>query len=316
MLRLPFFLKRGVLYFYNEGTENVDWVAGYSSGTGSVSKESTYLKMYASDPDGKAERVYVTDNTIDFTDIDFIAVNFCNVGVDNSGNKSFLNISSNKTGDYITYDLNVYLFSGQVDTETYEHPSIPGNPFDFFKVDVRDLSGNYYIRFHALDDDSKNADTSDLRVRQVFSWKPTNTWPPYIIADGVDNVRCTTYPFTDYCCMDYYKYLARSAGGEGTGTTRARTDNKVDFTGYDTLKIEWAGSITTKISGSFAFQFNTDGTIDNYEERLCHTSSFSKTIESIDISSYQGEYYLHWLSTISSGSPGYIYMYIKKVWLE
>lgn len=58
-----------VLKLYTEGIENVLWVAGISSGTGDRAKNSDHLYLLSGPSTTSGQYAYVTDTTIDLTDI-------------------------------------------------------------------------------------------------------------------------------------------------------------------------------------------------------------------------------------------------------
>ena len=63
--------------YYNSGTEGVDWVVGYSTGGGSQSKDATNLYLNTIDEIYTGGiRTYVTDDTVDLTDIAKLKVDF------------------------------------------------------------------------------------------------------------------------------------------------------------------------------------------------------------------------------------------------
>lgn len=144
-------------FLYDEGREwHVSWVAGYSLGSGSVSKQSDhmYLDAYGEGGQYTAERAYVINSVVDLTEVSKLLVDWSNSGTSVSTNESYLVASTNKTGAAATYDARyrrTSTFSRQVD-----------------ELDVSTLSGNYYVRVHARDAATGTYQRSTLRVYRVW----------------------------------------------------------------------------------------------------------------------------------------------------
>jgi hypothetical protein len=96
-------------YAYDNGTENVSFVAGYSEGTGNSeqTKEADHLYLRA---EGRvtggwapayyaAERTWVTDTTVDLTGVNNVHIRWRNVGDNDAENQSYFIVSPNKNDD-------------------------------------------------------------------------------------------------------------------------------------------------------------------------------------------------------------------------
>ena len=152
--------RRRIAKFYYYGVEYVSWVPGYRYDRGypeSVicSKESTYLRLYASYYG--TEAAFVTDELIDFTRIDFLELEAENVGVDSPYNHSYLIVSVNKMGDYDIYDYRWLVFQGIASKQIKVY-------------DTRNITGSYYIRLHAYVS-GKAPNPSDFRIYAVLESK-------------------------------------------------------------------------------------------------------------------------------------------------
>jgi hypothetical protein len=126
-------------YIYNGSTYNPIWVNGYSIGDGSQYLYTDSMYLNADQSSGIAERSYVTDNPIELTCINSIVVDWENVGWDGENNRSYIVISS--SSKYGKYDDNEISF-GKIRPFTRRNDTL----------DVSSLTGNYYIRVHAIDD--------------------------------------------------------------------------------------------------------------------------------------------------------------------
>ena len=152
--------RRRIAKFYYYGVEYVSWVPGYRYDRGYpenaiCSKESTYLRLYASYY--RAEAAFVTDELIDFTRIDYLELEAENVGVDSPYNYSYLILSVNKMGGCDIYDYRWLVFQGIASKQIKVY-------------DTRNITGSYYIRLHAYVP-SKAADSSDFRIYAVLESK-------------------------------------------------------------------------------------------------------------------------------------------------
>jgi uncharacterized repeat protein (TIGR02543 family) len=143
-------------YIYNGDEYDNYWTFGYIEGSGYYSKDNNYLYLTAGDYGAFAERSYVTDYLIDLTCINSIVIDWSNTGDDYDSNMSYLVISSSsKHGNYDT-DADARLeknknFDRSTDT-----------------LNVSSLSGSYYIRVHARDNNSfQSGDNSRISVYSI-----------------------------------------------------------------------------------------------------------------------------------------------------
>ncbi len=140
-------------YIYNEGTHEDEWVAGYSAGTGSQSKEDDYMYLYAKREPADAERTYVTDKKVDLTNWDTLKVEWENTGDESDGNQSHIVVSTNKTASHGTSNASY-------NTTT-----------DFTKrtnsVEISGLLDEYYIRVHAGAVIFNNVE-SEIKVHKIW----------------------------------------------------------------------------------------------------------------------------------------------------
>jgi hypothetical protein len=152
--------RRRIAKFYYYGVEYVSWVPGYifdheNPEYAICSKESTYLRLYASHYG--AEAAFVTNELIDFTRIDYLELEAENAGVDEPYNHSYLVLSVNKMGNYDIYDYRWLVFQG-----------IAGKQIKIY--DTRNITGSYYIRLHAYVA-HKAYYSSDFRIYAVLESK-------------------------------------------------------------------------------------------------------------------------------------------------
>ena len=141
------------VYLYNEGTHEDDWVEGFSINSGSQSKQSNHLYLHAEDASGSAERVYVTDATVNLTNYGSLKIEWENTGDSKDENVSALCVSTGKTNWYNTYNARIL------------------EKQDFGKktstLDISGMSGDYYIRVHTRDL-AGTATKAELKVYKVW----------------------------------------------------------------------------------------------------------------------------------------------------
>ncbi|MDD4896564.1 MAG: InlB B-repeat-containing protein, partial [Atribacterota bacterium] len=143
-------------YIYNGDEYDHYWTYGYIEGSGYYSKDNNYLYLTAGDYGAFAERSYVTDYPIDLTCINSIVIDWSNTGDDYDRNMSYLVVSSSsKHGNYDT-DADARLERNRkFDRSTNT-------------LNVSSLSGSYYIRVHARDDNSfQSGDDSRISVYSI-----------------------------------------------------------------------------------------------------------------------------------------------------
>jgi len=115
-----------------------------------LGKESDYLYLMVANSEGTSQSTWVTDNTVDLTDIDNVNVN-CEFTIDRG--RFYIIASSSKTGSVITYDAQL--------KEDYKFNQTTK------VLDVSNLSGSYYIRIHVADDNVDNVARSEAKIYSV-----------------------------------------------------------------------------------------------------------------------------------------------------
>jgi hypothetical protein len=138
--------------YYNYGGEDVEWVAGFSSGISSVSKNIDNLYLMAEDV-GYANCGYVTNVVVDLTNISKLKIEWENTGYISAANESYLNVSTVKNQNHGTYNARLKL------TNTFGK--------QISELDVSSLSGNYYIRVHAVDGYASGNRKSEIKVYSI-----------------------------------------------------------------------------------------------------------------------------------------------------
>jgi len=141
----------GPIDLYNEGTGENDWVVGYSSGNGTQAKESNHLRVFAH-AFGISERTYVTDSSVDLTDIDQIEIDWLN---DGSGNfiRSYLIASTSKIGQHSS-------FNARIERTTTFSRTVQ-------QLNVSALNGMFFIRVHTRCGAIDGAINSQVRAYRV-----------------------------------------------------------------------------------------------------------------------------------------------------
>ena len=122
--------------YYDNGTERHSFVAGYSTGNGSLSKQTDHLYLTATGTATNSERTYVINTAVSMTGLKYIRVQWAQSGSGPTSNfMSTLVVSTSKTGTKETYSLRSHhggTFAKRVD-----------------QIDVGGLTGNHYVRVHA-----------------------------------------------------------------------------------------------------------------------------------------------------------------------
>lgn len=125
-------------YLYNSGDENTlltgGWVVGYSDGSGTQTKESNHLYLYAYGSSYVPQKTYVTNNAINMTNINTLKVDWEKTGSSYGSASLHLIVSKIKEGNRTQYDARV-VFS-EIGRTTSQ-------------LDVSSLSGEYYVRINA-----------------------------------------------------------------------------------------------------------------------------------------------------------------------
>jgi hypothetical protein len=122
-------------YYYNEGTENVSWIEGYSEGIGSQSKNSDHFYLMVSDTD--AQRTYVTENKIDLTNINTLYIDWESPTSENIWDYCFFGITDSQMSDRTTWVKNISRRNGD-DEAPFSRTTD--------SLDVSGYSGSYYIK--------------------------------------------------------------------------------------------------------------------------------------------------------------------------
>jgi hypothetical protein len=139
---------------YNNGTEHVDWVEGFTSGEGSQSKEEDHLLLSCPSTTAGGERTYVTDDTIDLTNIDYLEIDW-HVNTNSTNARAVLNASTTKMSSRTGFEAQL-LLNGTINTRRTDY------------LDVSGLTGNHYVRVHASDGASSSVVILKVyRVRAV-----------------------------------------------------------------------------------------------------------------------------------------------------
>lgn len=142
--------------FYIEGEEHIDWVVGYSEGSGSQSKQPTYMEVIATGTSGEPQRSYVTDRKIDFKRINWLYVDWARVSGSSWAQSSF-GISTEKVAVYNSFANGIAVIH-----QSSGHGSFPDTWSRRTEIlDTNNFNGSYYIRFHTRR-------TSTLRVYGVW----------------------------------------------------------------------------------------------------------------------------------------------------
>lgn len=128
-------------YLYLEGKEGVSWVEGHKTTHfhNARSKESTYLYLESDSSSSEAAIAWVTEEAVDLT-----SYNKLSLFLPLFAGLVSLIASASKTGDYNTYDARAQSSTSIV---MGEGPRIAYDKT--VELDVSDLSGSFYIRFHA-----------------------------------------------------------------------------------------------------------------------------------------------------------------------
>jgi len=147
--------RKRTIKYYKNGVEYVPWVPGYVTTVQGQeafgSKEATYLRLYVYG--ALAVASFVTDVTVDLTNINFLKLDAENVGQDLEYNKSYLVLSSSKMASYNTYDY-IWLVSQGLSSR------------NIFMFNIQNIVGQYYIRLHTTIDEKKGA-YGDFRIYEV-----------------------------------------------------------------------------------------------------------------------------------------------------
>lgn len=130
-------LDAPITYYYNLGAEGVSWVAGNSVGTGTQTKYADHLNLYINSDAGDAseERTYVTDIAVNLTGISKLNVDWEQLA--SGGYLAAFIVSTSKTGNTGVWNAIIYDYQIAFARRVQQ-------------LDVSVLTGNYYIRVHAV----------------------------------------------------------------------------------------------------------------------------------------------------------------------
>lgn len=128
----------GLSRLYTNGYEDIAWIEGYSSGTGTQSKNTDHLYLKGGTYDfGADERSYVTDSKVSLANISTLYVDWENTGVNTANHMAYvvLEVHNAKTEGYGSGVTRISVnlpFSRRIDS-----------------LDVSTLEGEYYMAIHA-----------------------------------------------------------------------------------------------------------------------------------------------------------------------
>ena len=139
--------------YYDEGKEGVDWVVGYlqSAASTDYSKQDDHLYLNAFGY--PAVTTYVTDVKVDLTDVETIEVDWSKSGNTSTESRAYFTVSENKGTSYedsvatLVYTSN---FARRINV-----------------LNVSALSGDYYLRVHAVDTRTTGLRQSTVRCYGV-----------------------------------------------------------------------------------------------------------------------------------------------------
>ncbi|HAE38218.1 MAG TPA: hypothetical protein DCG57_06205, partial [Candidatus Riflebacteria bacterium] len=156
-------------FLFDNGTENVSFVNGFTSGTGTgeVTELAASTRIRAVTTNG-TERAWVTDLPVDLTGWDEVVINWSNTGQNNNNNLSRCIVSTNRNGGYAT---NIAASNNRTNSFAQRTDSI----------NVSGLNGNHYIRVHARRN-GNNGD-STVNVFSILLRKTVNQCTATIIAN-------------------------------------------------------------------------------------------------------------------------------------
>jgi hypothetical protein len=184
-------------YLYPDAYNPI-WVNGYSEGDGSQYLYTDSMYLNADQVRGTAERTFVTDNPVDLTCINTIAIDWENIGFNGENNRSYLVVSaSSKFGRYNNNDKyleRIRPFTRRIDT-----------------LDVSTLTGTYYIRVHALDDGWDGRSTINVySIELIESNFTSSPEEPIVLNGGFETGNFTGWKVTT---SNKFPYVQSEYGG-------------------------------------------------------------------------------------------------------
>lgn len=141
---------------YDNGVENTSFVLGYISGTYTFSENATYCYMSGGGYNlvNTGTATYVTDVAIDLTNYTTLTIVFDVPAITGSSQAVYLVASTDKTGNYTTYDGRTQALLSVVETDRTA------------TLNVSALNGSYYIRVHHADVSSSGR--SYIHLKEVY----------------------------------------------------------------------------------------------------------------------------------------------------
>jgi hypothetical protein len=148
--------------YFTNGTQNVAWTTGYSTGTdGSVSISSPYITIaagYSGINTTVNERTARTTNTVDLTSIStlYVEIDTAVLGLGSQSTFHFI-ASTSSTGTRLTFNASATLTN-----------QFAAGTTTTLSLDVSGLSGSYFIRIHQRDGSTSSANGAITYVRRVW----------------------------------------------------------------------------------------------------------------------------------------------------
>lgn len=146
---------------YIDGTEHISMVEGYSLRGGSYTEYDEYIRLIASESYNTAVRTTVTDVAIDLRAVNKVFLEYICLYRNSYSymGECYLVASTNKTGNYTTYDARKQVQNIQ--------ESISESYITF--LDVSGLSGDYYIRCHAYDPSGSGGWGPSFNIKKIWT---------------------------------------------------------------------------------------------------------------------------------------------------
>jgi|GEM_PF-2388056 len=139
-------------FIYNRGLFADEWIPGFSEGGRSQSRQADHLYLLASQRAGGAERTYVTRQRVNLTNVREIRIEWENTGARPIHNKSYLVVSTSRDGRHDISDADLEEVSRFDRSDT---------------LNVRGLTGDFFIRVHARENHASQNRWSELRVFSI-----------------------------------------------------------------------------------------------------------------------------------------------------
>lgn len=131
------------------------WVEGYSAGTGSQSKETSYFQLYAySNGETAGARTYVTNNAINLTDISTIYME--------------IEAPSGQGGTSSQFQMRIGTAKLDTSASAWVEKKIPPYAKQTISLDVTSLTGNYYLKLYA---NASGTSGNNITVKITKVWR-------------------------------------------------------------------------------------------------------------------------------------------------